>query len=201
MGFVLIDGPNRDPTVPNACVAKIASSFDPSKASVLVVDGNSFHLRLTMNMLRAIGVVNVATVTDAVAALEQLNANSYDCAIIDADFDDCLNGLEIVQIVRSSDSMADPYLPVVLLGTKPERDLVFQARDAGVHEFLRRPFSTDQLYERLLAAVALDRQFVRSASYRGPDRRRLRRHEYDGPERRRSLAQSDDDAEQEIEIF
>ena len=61
---------------------------------------------------------------------------------------------------------------------------VRMARDSGVTEFLKKPFTAESLYKRIEEIIERPRQFVRADSYIGPDRRRNKKLEYQGPERR-----------------
>jgi two-component system chemotaxis response regulator CheY len=67
-----------------------------------------------------------------------------------------------------------------------------QARDAGVTEFLVKPFTARDLYRRLYQIIERPRQFVRSEDFFGPDRRRKGAADYQGPLRRDTDVQADD---------
>jgi DNA-binding response OmpR family regulator len=62
---------------------------------------------------------------------------------------------------------------------------ILGARDAGVHEFLRRPFTINDLTRRLEAVARRPREWIEGVDYIGPDRRRFNTGEYAGPMRRR----------------
>jgi two-component system chemotaxis response regulator CheY len=64
-----------------------------------------------------------------------------------------------------------------------EKNRVIEARDAGVTEFLVKPFNTRDLYSRMLQIIEKPRQFVRADQYFGPDRRRSSK-QYIGPYKR-----------------
>ena len=66
-----------------------------------------------------------------------------------------------------------------------EADRVMEARDAGVTEFLAKPVSALQLFQRIRTIIEAPRQYVRTADYFGPDRRRRNELDYEGVERRR----------------
>jgi FixJ family two-component response regulator len=60
---------------------------------------------------------------------------------------------------------------------------VAEARDAGVTEFLAKPFSVTMLAQKLQTVIERPRQFVHTSTYFGPDRRR-RGNTFAGQERR-----------------
>jgi DNA-binding response OmpR family regulator len=65
-----------------------------------------------------------------------------------------------------------------------EKRRVVQARDAGVTEFLVKPFTARDMYRRISQIVERPREFVKSEDFFGPDRRRTKRSDYEGPLRR-----------------
>ena len=60
---------------------------------------------------------------------------------------------------------------------------VYEARDAGMTEYLTKPISGKRLYQRISSIVKSNRNFVRASEFFGPDRRR-RVKEFDGGNRR-----------------
>jgi hypothetical protein len=68
------------------------------------------------------------------------------------------------------------------------------ARDAGVHEFLRKPYTMKDLLRRLEAVSLKPRDWVEAVQYVGPDRRRFNSAEYAGPRKRRSDVEVTSDA-------
>ena len=132
-------------------------------------------------------------------ALEQLNTTAHNLAIVDMDFNDCLSGLEVVEIVRTGNESANPRLPIIGISSSPDRQKVFAARDAGVTEFLRRPFSATELRERIVSAVGHTRSFVKSKSFSGPDRRRTRVSDFKGSDRRKQTERDGSGNPQDLE--
>jgi hypothetical protein len=61
---------------------------------------------------------------------------------------------------------------------------VFEARDAGVTEFVAKPVTAKAVLERIHAVIYRPRPFVRTKDYFGPDRRRKDDPGYEGPWRR-----------------
>jgi DNA-binding response OmpR family regulator len=60
------------------------------------------------------------------------------------------------------------------------------ARDAGVHEFLRKPFAVGDLAKRLEAVSLKPREWIEAVQYVGPDRRRFNSAEFTGKHKRSS---------------
>ena len=60
------------------------------------------------------------------------------------------------------------------------------ARDVGVHEFLRKPFTSADLIKRVENVALKPRDWIEGISYVGPDRRRFNSGEYAGPQKRKN---------------
>jgi CheY-like chemotaxis protein len=74
--------------------------------------------------------------------------------------------------------------PVVLVTAQATAASILAGRDAGAHEFLRRPFTTKDLGRRLEVVALQPRPWVEAIDYVGPDRRRFNSAEYQGPQKR-----------------
>jgi DNA-binding response OmpR family regulator len=59
-----------------------------------------------------------------------------------------------------------------MISAAPDARRIAEARDAGVTEFLRKPFAAAHLQSRLVSIEANPRGFVEAETYQGPDRRR-----------------------------
>ena len=71
-------------------------------------------------------------------------------------------------------------------------------RDAGVTEFLVKPFNARDLYRRIVQIIERPRQFVRSEDFFGPDRRRKRESNYAGPRRREEDDRNQNNSAQQV---
>ena len=62
------------------------------------------------------------------------------------------------------------------------------ARDAGVHEFLRKPFTDKDLFRRVENVIMKPRVWIDAQMYVGPDRRRFNSGEFVGSKKRKADA-------------
>lgn len=100
-----------------------------------------------------------------------------------------LDGLGFVRALRRS-LMPCRKAPVILMTTEATAQTINAARDAGVHEFLRKPFTLGDLTKRLEAVTLRSRSWVEAIEYIGPDRRRFNSAEFVGVRKRKSDGQS-----------
>src|SRR5690606_14043240 len=82
-----------------------------------------------------------------------------------------MDGISFARMVRNDPRSPNAYVPIILMTGFSERRRVLQARDAGVTEFLVKPFNARDLYKRIAQVIERPRQFVRSEDFFGPDRR------------------------------
>lgn len=86
------------------------------------------------------------------------------------------------QKIREGD--VNPLVPIVFMTAFSAQTRVKQARDCGVTEFLRKPFTADSLYKRIEEIIERPRKFVKTTGYFGSDRRRKSVGGYKGPDKR-----------------
>jgi len=152
-----------------------------SKLDVLVVDPSPHMASLVGQMLRHLKVRRVDEVQDSDRATALLQSHRFG-AIVMNDKLLPMNGLALVKTLREASAGLNRDTPVVMMSSDPDAGEIAAARDAGVTEFLRKPFAAQHIALRMEAFQASPREFVTVDSYVGPDRRR--RTVADAPHRR-----------------
>ena len=162
----------------------MAEKIDFSTVNFLVVDKNPLSAELVRDILVMLGtqIIRIARTTDR--ALQFLRSEDID-VIITEYLTEPENGIEFVDRLRNGIDSPDRQIPIIMLTANSEPAIVAAARDAGVSEFLTKPFNVGGLYRRLVSVIARPRSYVNAEDYFGPDRRR-RQSPYDGPDRRSS---------------
>jgi two-component system, response regulator PdtaR len=95
-----------------------------------------------------------------------------------------LNAPQLTRELRRSD-LVSRKVPVVMLAIDPTESQIMAARDAGVHEVLRKPFTLSDLLLRVDTVLNKKRDWVEGMGYVGPDRRRFNSAQFAGQRRRR----------------
>ena len=170
------------------------SSFmnhDLSGLAILVVDDNSNMRKVVKTLLATMDVKDVTEAESASAAILALHESPIDVIITDLSMAP-MNGIDLVRMVRMGRDSPNPHIPVIMLTGHTELELVREARDVGIDEFVAKPVSVRGLYERLDAIASHPRPIVRSQRYVGPDRRARRERAHQGKERRRKRARLED---------
>ena len=152
---------------------------------VLLVDDNQHMRAITSAVLQSAGVRKVREASDGAAAIEVLREQAVDLAIVDFNMFP-LDGVEFTRLVRNSPDSTNPYLPIIMMTGHSEKSRVYEARDAGVTEFVVKPITAKAILDRIQAVIIRPRPFVKTDGYFGPDRRRTSASNYKGPMRRAS---------------
>ena len=142
-----------------------------TKRGVLVADSSAHMASLVTVMLRSLGRKDIREAYDSGRAMLEVRRRAFDVIIID----DALDGVDGVAFTRKLRAMTDcqnRLVPVIMMSAAPDAKRIAEARDAGVTEFLRKPFAASHLQSRLTSIEFHPRGFIEAAEYQGPDRRR-----------------------------
>ncbi|MFW6413142.1 MAG: response regulator [Oceanicaulis sp.] len=161
---------------------EVAAEDALAKLRVAIVDDNAAMRGIVRAVLASLGCTSVYEASDARSALALVAAENVDIMILDWKMKP-VDGLALVKRLRDPEKSPNPFLPIIMLTAYAEPSKVKEARDAGVTEFMVKPFAAEALYRRIAVIVNRPRPFVRTKVFFGPDRRRSDA-EFSGPERR-----------------
>jgi len=148
----------------------------------LVVDDRENARRFLRTLLTAIGVQEVVEAGNGVEGIAALSTAPADLVVTDW----CMapmHGPDFVRYLRTHPQSPNPYVPIIMLTGHACPDLIAEARDCGVNEFLAKPVSAKSLLACVTAVIENPRPFVKTSTYFGPDRRR-RQVRFRGADRR-----------------
>jgi DNA-binding response OmpR family regulator len=95
-----------------------------------------------------------------------------------------IDGIGFTKELRRSDAKCK-QVPVIMVMADPTSTQLTEARNAGVHEMMGKPFAWQDLLKRLQNVLFKPRDWIEVATYTGPDRRRFNTGEYAGAKKRR----------------
>ncbi len=116
------------------------------KMKVLVVDDFATMRRIIKNVLKQIGFINIVEADDGTAALGVLKENKVDLIISDWNMPK-MNGLDLLKTVRKEE--ATKKVPFIMVTAEAQKDNVLQAVQAGVSNYIVKPFTADAVKEKL----------------------------------------------------
>jgi CheY-like chemotaxis protein len=164
--------------------AKIIQRMAPMMQRVLIVDPHNANARMLGELLRSIAPCQVWAAPTADKALKLAGSVQPDIIFVEMAAEK-LDGVDFTRKLRRS-SLACRQAPVIITTGQATAAGILAARDAGVHEFLRKPFTTKDLVRRLEAVTLRPRDWIEAVDYIGPDRRRFNSGDYAGPLKRRA---------------
>jgi DNA-binding response OmpR family regulator len=173
--------------------AKVVQRMAPLMQRVMIVDPQPAGARLIGELMRDIARSQIWVAETNEKAIRL--AGSYDPHIIFAEMGPApIDGIAFTRELRRS-HLSARYAPVIMVTGQATAAGILAARDGGVHEFLRKPFTMKDLLRRLEAVTLRQRDWVEAVSYVGPDRRRFNSGDYSGNLKRRSDAKSASESE------
>ena len=129
-----------------------AEGVGMSEIRALIVDDSSVMRKIIERSLRQAGV-NLSVVHEAgsgTEALELLKAKDVDLILSDINMPS-MDGLEFLRQIRAQNLAAG--VPVVMITTESSEEHVKQAIQAGARGYIRKPFTAEQVKERVLPLV------------------------------------------------
>ena len=119
---------------------------------VLVVDDSGVMRKIIARSLAALGVNEIDEAGDGRQALEVFGDGSgYDIVITDWNMPE-MNGLELTTQIRSAGSK----VPIMMVTTESEKDSVLKAIQAGVNDYLVKPFDNEMLKLKLNRLIKVE---------------------------------------------
>lgn len=113
---------------------------------ILVVDDFSTMRRIVKNLLRQLGFVNIEEAEDGAQAYTKLKKGGYGFIVSDWNMPN-LDGLGLLKKVREDDELKE--LPILMVTAEAEKEKVVQAIQAGVNNYIVKPFTGEVLKEKM----------------------------------------------------
>jgi two-component system chemotaxis response regulator CheY len=113
---------------------------------VLVVDDFATMRRILKNVLKEIGFTKIVEADDGSTALAVLKKDKVGLIVSDWNMPE-VSGLELLKAVRSDESTKD--VPFLMVTAEGQKDSVVQAVQAGVNNYIVKPFTADTIKEKL----------------------------------------------------
>ena len=118
--------------------------------NVLVVDDYKSMVRIVRGMLNQLGFVNVDDAPDGAAAMALLKEKTYGLVLSDWNMQP-VTGLELLKQVRAEErTKATPF---VMVTAEAKVENVIAARQAGVNNYVIKPFTLAVLKQKLTSVV------------------------------------------------
>lgn len=166
-------------------------TYQLQNISIMIVEDNQPMLDLAKSLLDTFGVGNVIACKNGEEGFKEFCLSNPDIVIADWMMKP-IDGISLTRRIRNDNLSPNQFVPVILMTGFSEKRRVLQARDAGVTEFLVKPFNARDLYRRVSQVIERPRQFVRSEDFFGPDRRRKKGKNFEGDLKRETDVRPED---------
>lgn len=111
---------------------------------VLVADDSSTMRKIILRSLQAVGVTSASEAADGLEAVSLFQNERFDLVITDWNMPN-KSGLEVIREIRAISAT----IPIIMVTTEAEKSRVMDAIQAGVSDYLVKPFTADTLREKL----------------------------------------------------
>ena len=160
----------------------LVEKLSPHLEKVLVIDPYEASAKVAAELLRGLGAWRIETADSSRRAYERVE--TWAPHLIISEFRaPGIDAIAFTKAVRRS-SFAARRAPVIVASSQPKASEITAARDAGAHEFLRKPYSALDLRRRVENVACKPRPWIEAVAYVGPDRRRFNSGGYAGAKRR-----------------
>jgi two-component system, chemotaxis family, chemotaxis protein CheY len=125
-----------------------------SEIRALIVDDSSVMRKIVERSLRQAGLdpLVVYEANSGIEGLEVLKSKQVDLILSDINMPS-MDGLEFLRQIRAQNLA--PGIPVVMITTESSEEHVKQAILAGAQGYIRKPFTADQVKERVLSLLKI----------------------------------------------
>jgi len=119
---------------------------------VVIVDDDDLTLKLFAGIAAEIPGVVVHPFLSSTAAIDWYHGKEVDCFVFDYNMP-LPNGMQMIALVRALPEFA--HVPIVIVTGAHEREVRYQALDAGANDFLQKPVDYREMVARLTTLLAL----------------------------------------------
>lgn len=126
----------------------LASKLGPY-VNILVVDDHSLTRTMVRSILKGVGYQNVFSAENGMAALQTVQSEKIDLIICDWNMPEA-TGFEVLQLIRGDERSKS--IPFLMLTAEAYRENVKAAVEAGVTDYVIKPFTADILIEKVETA-------------------------------------------------
>ena len=118
--------------------------------NVLVADDSGTMRKIIIRSLNAVGITSVTEAVDGSQAVALFQPGKFDLVLTDWNMPG-KTGLEVIKEIRALDAR----VPIIMITTEAEKARVVQAIQAGVTDYLVKPFTAETLQAKLDKHVAV----------------------------------------------
>ncbi len=116
---------------------------------VLLVDDSATMRTIQHRCLNKLGIQDIVEAEDGRLALDQFGQNTFDIVLTDWNMPN-MDGLEFLKAMKANPDWKS--VPVLMVTTEGSQDKVIQALQLGASGYVKKPFTPEQIKEKLATA-------------------------------------------------
>ncbi len=120
-------------------------SVDP-EFKILVVDDVTSARRIVIKLLEKMGFAKFLEAKNGTEALGLLKSSAPNLVVSDWDMPD-MQGMELLDAMRADTNLAQ--IPFIMITSKSTKELVMDAHEHGVSDFITKPFGYETLVKKV----------------------------------------------------
>lgn len=139
----------------NKIVSEITAKEEPAVKNnlkglrILLAEDNEFNQMVAVDTLEsAIENAKIDVAKNGKEAVEMLNTNNYDIVLMDIQMPE-MDGHEATKMIRSSHDNKINAIPIIAMTASVIKAEVDKCFESGMNEFVGKPFSVDELLEKI----------------------------------------------------
>ena len=113
---------------------------------VLVVDDMSTMRRIVKNVLKQIGYTDLHEAEDGQRGLQKLKEGGFGLVVSDWNMP-VMMGIDMLRAIRADPDLK--HIPVLMVTAEAQKENIIEAVQAGVSNYVVKPFTADALLEKL----------------------------------------------------
>jgi two-component system chemotaxis response regulator CheY len=117
---------------------------------VLVIDDYKTMVRIVRTLMNQLGFQNIEDATDGQTALDMIRSRSYGLVLSDWNMQP-MTGYDLLKAVRADERTKT--LPFVMVTAEAKAENVVAARQAGVNNYIIKPFTLAVLKQKLTTVL------------------------------------------------
>ncbi len=117
---------------------------------VLVADDSGIMRKIIIRSLNSVGITDIVEAANGQEAIDKFKETPVDLILTDWNMPE-KSGLDVVVEIRATGSQ----VPIIMVTTEAQKGQVISAIQAGVNDYLTKPFEADDLRAKLDKFVAV----------------------------------------------
>ena len=118
--------------------------------NVLIVDDYKTMLRILRKLFRQLSFTNVDEANNGVEALQKLRESAFGLVVSDWNMEP-MTGIQLLREVRADAGLK--HIPFVMITAESKSENVIAAREAGVSDYIVKPFNAEILKSKLVSVL------------------------------------------------